>query len=106
MAKPRKQHQQASKKKLQVKQNQKQAKAGSAEADAKRNSQGSEAPAASKQPSGTSAAQQHKPAETSGSDHATVYGLINLGNTCYYNSALQVQHCSHLNPSIGRHQFP
>lgn len=89
MAKPRKQHQQASKKKLQVKQSQKQTKAETVTEEAKDvDSSGSTA----KLSRAFKAAHQPVPAEAAGSEQ-TVYGLNNLGNTCFYNSALQVQQC-------------
>lgn len=88
MAKPRKQHQQASKKKLQVKQSQKQTKTEAVTAETK----GVDSSVSTSKLSPTSkAAQQPVPAETAGFEQ-TVYGLNNLGNTCFYNSALQVQH--------------
>ncbi len=88
MAKPRKQHQQASKKKLQVKQSQKQT--AEAVTAATKGIDGSVS--TSKLSPASKAAQQPVPAEAAGSEQ-TIYGLTNLGNTCFYNSAMQVQHC-------------
>ncbi len=72
MGKQRKQRQQPSKKKVQVKQK------------------------ISKQDSSSTAAAKKVPDPKIPEDakHIRVYGLSNLGNTCFYNSALQVSLCT------------
>lgn len=86
MVKPRRSQQQQSKKKLQVKQR-KQSKAEKGAEKSKESSISSVSPDnASKE---TTAAKTEAPGESS----VTVYGLNNLGNTCFYNSALQVCGC-------------
>lgn len=87
MAKPRRSQQQQSKKKLQVKQKKQQAKS---EKGADKG----------KQPASSGSSQENAPktqpevaagkTEAAADSDVTVYGLNNLGNTCFYNSALQV----------------
>lgn len=92
MAKQRKQHQQPSKKKLLVKQ--KLSKVETEAADAKGSSHGKEKqpenPANAKPQLATKTTQQQLISADAAETEQTVYGLNNLGNTCFYNSALQV----------------